>query len=43
MPEHPAIEAAERFRAQLLRMERDQAVRYVRTFGQIFNDLGPLS
>ena len=42
MPEHPAIEAAERFRAQLLRMERDQAVRYVRTFGQIFNDLGPM-
>ncbi len=23
-------------------MERDQAVRYVRTFGQIFNDLGPM-
>ena len=42
MPEHPAIEAAERFRAQLLRMERDQAVRYVRLYGQIFNDLGPM-
>ena len=42
MPEHPVIEAAERFRAQLLRMEREQAVRYVRTFGQIFNGLQPM-
>lgn len=42
MPEHPVITAAERYRAQLLRMERDQAVRYVRLYGQIFNDLQPM-
>lgn len=42
MPEHPVILAAERYRAQLLRMEREQAVRYVRLYGQIFNDLQPM-
>lgn len=42
MPEHPVILAAERFRAQLLAMERAQAVRYVRVYGQIFRDLGPM-
>lgn len=36
------IEAAELFRTQLLRMEREQAVRYVRAYGQIFSDLGPM-
>ena len=42
MPEHPVIYAAERFRAQLLRLERAQAVRYVRAYGQIFNNLQPM-
>ncbi len=41
MPEHPAIEAAERFRAQLLRMERETAVRYVRLYGEIYRNLQP--
>lgn len=39
MPEHPVIVAAERFRAQLLRMEREQAMRYVRAYGQIVRGL----
>lgn len=42
MPEHPVIDAAERFRAQLLRMERDQAMRYVNAYGRIFSDLRPM-
>lgn len=40
MPDHPVVDAAERFRAQLLRMEREQAVRYVRAYGQIVQELG---
>lgn len=40
MPDHPVIEAAERFRTQLLNMERQQAVRYVRAYGQIVQELG---
>lgn len=39
MPDHPVIDAAERFRNQLLAMERAQAVRYVRAYGQIVVEL----
>lgn len=39
MPEHPTIEAAERFRRALLAMERQQAVRYVQAYGQIVQEL----
>jgi len=39
MPDHPVIDAAERFRTQLLNMERAQAVRYVRAYGQIVGEL----
>ena len=39
MPEHPTIEAAEQFRAALLAMERQQAVRYVQAYGQIVQEL----
>lgn len=39
MPEHPVIEAAERFREQLLRGERAQARRYVEAYSQIVRGL----
>jgi len=39
MPDHPVIDAADRFREQLLRGERAQATRYVQAYAQIARDL----
>ncbi len=39
MPDHPVIDAAQQFREQLLRGERQQAMRYVQAYAQIARDL----
>lgn len=36
MPDHPAVQAAEAFRADLLRQERQTAARMVRQYGEIY-------
>jgi hypothetical protein len=41
MPEHPVIDAAQRFRAQALAREREAANRLVQTYGRAYTRFGP--
>ena len=41
MPEHPVLDAAQRFRAQALAREREAANRLVQTYGRAYTRFGP--